>query len=122
MGNTNSNGWLPVKIVEILIERMEADVKHSLEKVSSKISEALSEKLDLIGNKIDKMVLVIRVVFAMLALSVLLAGFGSHMLYKHNVNILINEAIKKESKENITRSELKDIISEYLKELDEKKK
>ena len=120
MSNTNSNGWLPMKIVEMLVERMEVDVKHSLEKVSNEISEALSEKLDLIVNKIDKMILVVKVVFAMLALSVLLAGFGSHMLYRHNVDILINETVKKENKGNITRSELKGIISEYLKELNKK--
>ena len=120
MSNTNSNGWLPMKIVEMLVERMEVDVKHSLEKVSNEISEALSEKLDFIVNKIDKMILVVKVVFAMLALSVLLAGFGSHMLYRHNVDILINETVKKENKGNITRSELKGIISEYLKELNKK--
>jgi hypothetical protein len=119
---TNNNGWLPMKIVEMLVERMEVDVKHSLERVSNEISEALSDKLDLIGHKIDKMILVVRVVFAILAVSVLLAVFGSHMLYKYNASTLIKETIKKESKENITRSELKGIISEYLKELDEKKK
>ena len=121
MGNTNNNGgWLSIKIVEVLIDRMETDVKHSLEKVSNEISKALSERLDLIGNKIDKMILAVRVVFAILAISVLLAVFGSHMLYKYNASTLIKETIKKESKENITRSELKDIISDYLKELNKK--
>ena len=122
MNNTNNNGWLPVKIVEILIERMEIDVKHSLERVSDEISKVLSNKLDLIGHKIDKMILVVRVVFAILAISVLLAVFGSHMLYKYNASTLIKETIKKESKENITRSELKDVISDYLKELNKKKR
>lgn len=120
MNNTNNNGWVPVKIVQFLVERMEIDIKHSLEKVSNEISKALNSKLDFIGHKIDKMILVVRVVFAILAIAVLLAVFGSHMLYKYNANTLIKEMIKKESKENITRSELKGIISDYLKELDKK--
>jgi len=126
MNNINNNGKATVKIVELLIEKMSLGLTHSQEKISDEITEltkalvTITTKLGFVGDKIDRMVLVIKVIFAMLTISVLLAGFGSHMLYRHNVNILINEAIKKESKENITRSELKDIISDYLKELNKK--
>jgi len=126
MNNINNNGKGTAKIVELLIEKMSLGLTHSQEKISDEITEltkalvTITTKLGFVGDKIDRMVLVIKVIFAMLTISVLLAGFGSHMLYRHNVNILINEAIKKESKENITRSELKDIISDYLKELNKK--
>ena len=120
MGNTNNNGWLPIKIVEILIERMEVDVKHSLERVSNEISESLSDKLDLIGRKIDKMILTVRVVFSMLAIAVLLAGFGSHFLYKRNSEVLTKEIVKRiEIESNIDKTDVEDIIDNYMNKLKE---
>lgn len=128
MNDTDNNGRVPIKIVQLLIEKMEVGLKSSQEKINNEIDEltkaltAIINKISNVGDKIDKMVLVVKVVFAMLTTAVLLAAFGSHMLYKHNVNILIKEAVKEESKENITRSELKEIISDYLKELNKEEK
>lgn len=128
MNDTDNNGRVPVKIVQLLIEKMEVGLKSSQEKINNEINEltealvTIINKISNVGDKIDRMVLVVKVVFAMLATAVLLAAFGSHMLYKHNINTLIKEAIKNESKENITRSELKDIISDCLKELDKEEK
>jgi len=120
MGNTNNNGWLPMKIVEMLVERMEVDVKHSLERVSNEISESLSDKLDLIGRKIDKMILTVRVVFSMLAIAVLLAGFGSHFLYKRNSEVLTKEIVKRiEIESNIDKTDVEDIIDNYMNKLKE---
>jgi len=120
MGNTNNNGWLPIKIVEMLVERMEVDVKHSLERVSNEISESLSDKLDLIGRKIDKMILTVRVVFSMLAIAVLLAGFGSHFLYKRNSEVLTKEIVKRiEIESNIDKTDVEDIIDNYMNKLKE---
>jgi len=130
---------VPVKIVQLLIEKMEVGLKHSQEKINNEIDEltkalttvinkitnsdeTLGSKLDPIVDRLDRMILVVKVVFAMLAIAVVLAVFGSNMLYKHNAKTLIEETIKKESKENITRAELKDIILDYLKELDKEEK
>lgn len=131
----DNNSRVPVKIVQLLIDNVKLELKNSQETINREIDEltkalttvinkisnsdkTLGSKLDPITVKIDKMILVVKVVFVMLATAVLLAAFGSHMLYKHNVNVLVKEAVKEESKENITRSELKDIISDYLKEME----
>lgn len=120
MNNTNNNGWVPAKIVELFIERMEADIKNSLEKVSNEISESLSSKLDSINYKIDKMILVVRVVSAMLATAVLLAGFGSHILYKKNSETLTKEIIKRiEIERKIDRKDIEGIIEDYVDKLKE---
>ena len=120
MNNTNNNGWVPAKIVELFIERMEADIKNSLEKVSNEISESLSSKLDSINYKIDKMILVVRVVSAMLATAVLLAGFGSHILYKKNSETLTKEIIKRiEIEKKIDKKDIEGIIEDYVDKLKE---
>lgn len=126
MNDTNNNGRVPIKIVQLLMEKMELGLKNSQEKINSEINElikvlvTITTKLGFMSDKVDKMVLVIKVVFSMLALSVLLAGFGSHFLYKRNSEILTKEIVKRiEIKKYIDRKDIKDIIKDYVDKLKE---
>lgn len=143
MSDDNNNGRVPIKIVQLLIEKMEVGFQNSQEKISKETeeltdaivslinkmnasNELLVGKLNLIKNKISKMVLVVTVAFSMLMGAVALSIFGAHLLYERNVKIFKGEISEKEDKRNIEMSKeikdgLKDIIKEYIDELNKEK-
>jgi len=113
----NGNGKVPIKVVQLLIEKTEVGIKNSQEGINKEIEEltevmttvinkinntdkVLSDKLDIIKNKIGKMILVVTVAFSMLMGAVALSVFGSHLLYEHN---------KKISQKTIEKKDVKDI-------------
>ncbi len=142
MGTDNNNGRVPIKIIQLLVEKMEIGIQNSQEKINKEIeeltkvlveiinkanveNEVLVGKLDLIKNKVSRMVLVVIVAFTMLMAAVALAIFGSQMLYKYNFKIL-KEEIAKEYKINIEmpkeiKDELKDVIKECIDEINKEK-
>jgi len=143
MDNDNNNGKVPIKIIQLLVEKMEIGIKNSQEKINKEIEELteaittmvnrinstnkiLVDKLDLIKSKVSKMILVASIVFAMLMASVALAVFGSQILYKYNTDILIEKIVAKDDKRDIKipeeiKNELKSIIKEYINEINKEK-
>ena len=127
--NNNGNGRVPVRIVQLLIDNVKLEFTNSQEKISKEISELtkamvtvinkmndtdkiLIDKLDLVKNKVGRMVLVVAVAFSMLMGAVALSVFGSHLLYERN------KAIEKQtiSMPNKIKDELKnDIVDEINK-------
>ena len=128
--NNNGNGRVPVRIVQLLIDNVKLEFTNSQEKISKEISELtkamvtvinkmndtdkiLIDKLDLVKNKVGRMVLVVAVAFSMLMGAVALSVFGSHLLYERN------KAIEKQtiSMPNKIKDELKnDIVDEINEE------
>jgi len=126
MSDINNNGRVPIKIVELLMENLEMSLKNSQEKINDDTTElrralvTIITKLGSMSVKIDKMILVVRVVFAILAAAVLLAGFGSHILYKKNSETLTKEIIKRiEIERKIDRKNIESIIEDYVDKLKE---
>jgi len=135
----DNNDEAPIKIIQLLLDNMKLEIKNSQDKINAEINEltkalltiankinsfdkTMCDKLDPIKDKTNRMILTVKVTFAMLTLAVVLAVFGSHMLYKHNASVLINEVIKKEDAKKNNKSDLKETISDYLKELNKKDK
>ena len=128
--NNNGNGRVPVRIVQLLMDNVKLEFTNSQEKISKEISELtkamvtvinkmnntdkiLIDKLDLVKNKVGRMVLVVAVAFSMLMGAVALSVFGSHLLYERN------KAIEKQtiSMPNKIKDELKnDIVDEINEE------
>jgi len=143
MGSDNNNGKVPVKIIQLLVEKMEIGIQNSQEKINKEIeeltkvlvevinkmnaaNEILVGKLNIVRNRVNKMILVASVVFAMLMVSVALAVFGSQMLYRYNTNIIMKKIAEKYDKRNIEmpkeiKDELKDIIKEYIDEINKER-
>jgi len=143
MGSDNNNGKVPVKIIQLLVEKMEIGIQNSQEKINKEIeeltkvlvevinkmnaaNEILVGKLNIVRNRVNKMILVASVVFAMLMVSVALAVFGSQMLYRYNTNIIMKKIAEKYDKRNIEmpkeiKDELKDIIKEYVDEINKER-
>lgn len=140
----NGNGKTPIKIIQLLIEKMEMGIKNSQEKINNEIedlteaittivnrinntNETVVKKLDIIKSKVSKMILVVIVSFSMLMIAATLSVFGSRLLYEHNTKAFIEKISKDHlidhdkylNEKNFTKEELKKIILDCLKELKE---
>ena len=146
MDNTssyNNNGRVPIKIVQLLLDNMKLEFKISQEKISNEVDEltkaliavlnktnssdgSADNKLTLIENKISKMILVVKVAFGMLMIAVMLAIFGSQILYKQSANTLIEKIIKEDKKnvetsKNLKKDELREVIESCIKDIKEER-
>jgi len=139
----NGNGKSIIQIIQLLIEKTELGIQNSQEKNSKEIEELIKAmtaivnrindtnkilvgKLNIVRNRVNKMILVASVVFVMLMASVALAVFGSQMLYRYNTNIIMKKIAEKYDKRNIEmpkeiKDELKDIIKEYIDEINKER-
>jgi len=132
----NNNSKVPVKIVQLLIDNVKLELKNSQETINREIDELtkamvivinkinssdgiLKEKLDLIKNKISKMILVVMVSFTVLMGAVALAVFGAQLLYEHNTKVFMEKVVRDDKR--ITEKELKTIILDCLREIEENK-
>lgn len=138
----DNNNHVPTRVIQQIIDWM----KFSQEKTDREINELTGAITKLVNNlnapprledldnglstmgeklvesidKMNKMILVIKVTFVMLSLAVVLAVFGSNFLYKRNSEFLIQEIIKKTEviEERIDKEEVERIIKDHLKKED----
>lgn len=133
----DNNNHVPTRVVQQIIDWM----KFSQEKTDREINELTGAMTKLVNNlntpprledlndkmsivegrleestdKMDKMILVIKVTFIMLSLAVVLAVFGSNFLYKRNSEFLIQEIIKKtEVTKESDKKDVEKIIKDYI--------